>query len=88
MKVVRRSTGCSPRNRSPPANFWLRWKPIRRGAYRALYAHLLELAKAREDVCGLRLYVERENTNAIRTYEFLGMTDSGYRLYEVDMRED
>jgi GNAT superfamily N-acetyltransferase len=59
----------------------------RRGVYRALYAHLLDLAKAREDVCGLRLYVERENTSAIRTYEFLGMVDSGYRMYEVDTRE-
>ena len=39
---------------------------------------LLELAAAdAEDVCGLRLYVERENTSAHRTYEFLGMVDSG-----------
>ena len=59
----------------------------RRGVYRALYAHLLERAREREDVCGLRLYVERENTSAIRTYEFLGMVDSGYRMYEVDTRK-
>ena len=59
----------------------------RRGVYRALYAHLLELARAREDVCGLRLYVERENTSAIRTYEFLGMVDSGYRMYEAETRK-
>jgi len=40
------------------------------------------LAKAAPEVCGLRLYVERENVNAQRTYEFLGMADPGYRMYE------
>lgn len=57
----------------------------RRGVYRALYAHVLALAKAEADVCGLRLYVERENIGAIRTYEFLGMRDSGYRLLEAEL---
>ena len=59
----------------------------RKGVYRALYGYLLTLAKAREDVCGLRLYVERENVSAQRTYEFLGMVDAGYRMYEVETRE-
>ena len=54
----------------------------RRGAYRALYAHLLELAQADPDVTGVRLYVERENTSAKRTYELLGMRDAGYDIYE------
>jgi GNAT superfamily N-acetyltransferase len=57
----------------------------RRGVYRALYAHVLALAKAEGGVCGLRLYVERDNANALRTYEALGMRDSGYRLLEVDL---
>ena len=59
----------------------------RKGVYRALYAHVLAIAKARDDVRGLRLYVERENSNAQRTYELLGMLDAGYRMYEVDLRE-
>ncbi len=54
----------------------------RRGVYCALYAHVHALAKAAPDVCGLRLYVERDNANAQRTYESLGMRDAGYRLYE------
>ena len=57
----------------------------RRGVYRALYAHVLALARAEADVRGLRLYVERDNVRAIRTYEFLGMHDSGYRLLEVEL---
>ncbi len=55
----------------------------RRGVYRGLYVHLYEEAKATSDVCGLRLYVERENQTAMKTYESLGMVDAGYRLYET-----
>jgi ribosomal protein S18 acetylase RimI-like enzyme len=55
----------------------------RRGVYRALYAHVLALAQADPEVRGLRLYVEEENTNARRTYEFLGMKHAGYAMYET-----
>ena len=58
----------------------------RKGVYRALYAHVLELARAQEDVGGLRLYVDRQNISALRTYEFLGMIDAGYRMYEVELQ--
>jgi GNAT superfamily N-acetyltransferase len=59
----------------------------RKGVYRALYDYVLTLARADDGVCGLRLYVERENVSAQRTYEFLGMADAGYRMYEVDTRK-
>ena len=42
------------------------------------------LAQATPDVCGLRLYVERDNANAQRTYESLGMRDAGYAMYEAE----
>jgi len=57
----------------------------RRGVYRALYDHVLALARVESDVCGIRLYVERDNLPALRTYEALGMEDSGYRLLEVEL---
>ena len=57
----------------------------RRGVYRALYAHVLELAQADPEVRGLRLYVEQDNTNARRTYEFLGMQHPGYAMYEKNL---
>ncbi len=57
-------------------------KHRRRGVYRALYEYVLALAKATPEVCGIRLYVERENANAQRTYESLGMRDAGYAMYE------
>ncbi len=57
----------------------------RKGVFRALYAHVQ--AKAQPDVCGLRLYVIRENTRAIDTYRNLGMTVSDYLLCEDDWAE-
>jgi ribosomal protein S18 acetylase RimI-like enzyme len=59
----------------------------RRGVYRALYAHVLALAKADPDVRGIRLYVERENVNAMRTYEGLGMLDAGYAMFEASFAD-
>ena len=54
----------------------------RGGVLRALYAHVHGLAAATREVCGLRLYVERDNAVAQRTYAALGMRDAGYRVYE------
>ena len=53
----------------------------RRGIYRRLYEFVKELAAA-QGVCGFRLYVEKENRIAQRTYEQLGMTESHYVMYE------
>ena len=58
----------------------------RRGVYRALYAHVRALAEADAGVCGIRLYVEKDNRNARSTYEALGMQDAHYRIYEQDTR--
>lgn len=57
----------------------------RQGVYRALFRHVLALARQAGDVYGLRLYVERENVLAQRTYEQLGMRDAGYRMYEIPL---
>lgn len=58
----------------------------RAGVFRALYAHVRALATARRDVIGLRLYVERENSDAMATYTALGMQDAGYRIFEATTR--
>jgi GNAT superfamily N-acetyltransferase len=54
----------------------------RRGVFRALFEHLRQLVGADESLKGLRLYVERNNRDACRTYEALGMDGEHYRLYE------
>ncbi len=50
--------------------------------YRALHDEAVRQAKADSTVCGIRLYVERENSHAKQVYEKVGMTRSHYDLFE------
>ena len=52
------------------------------GVYRSLHDHIRSLARGRGDVCGLRLYVHRDNVGAMETYDSLGMSVTEYRLCE------
>jgi len=54
----------------------------RHGTFRAIYAHITELAHADPNVRGLRLYVLDRNKRARATYEALGMANSCYLVYE------
>ncbi len=54
----------------------------RMGLYRRLYDHVRNLAATEPEVCGFRLYVEKDNTRAQATYSTLGMVETDYRLYE------
>ncbi|NMG09886.1 GNAT family N-acetyltransferase [Brasilonema sp. UFV-L1] len=57
----------------------------RQGIYRRLYEFVKEKARKEQNelrICGFRLYVEHQNTVAQKTYEALGMKDTGYKLYE------
>lgn len=54
----------------------------RRGVYRALYDWVRERARASGECCGFRLYVEKDNGRAQRTYESLGMHRCDYLMYE------
>jgi len=55
----------------------------RRGVFRSLYAHVTEAAAREPDVCGFRLYVERENHDAQATYRAMGMRETDYLLLEA-----
>lgn len=55
-----------------------------KGIYSQLYNKVKELAKADDNVCGLRLYVDNDNKNAQKAYTRLGMTKTNYLLYEED----
>lgn len=54
----------------------------RSGVFRTLYRDTECLARDTDGVVGLRLYVEKENRVAKRTYVSLGMRDSGYKLLQ------
>lgn len=56
----------------------------RDGVFRALFRHVEQLAEGDSGVCGIRLYVERENERAQATYRHCGLQDAGYVVMEVD----
>lgn len=56
----------------------------RTGVYRALHGFVLEKARAEKDVCGVRLYVEKQNERAQATYRAMGMSAAHYDIYEID----
>jgi len=60
----------------------------KKGVYSRLHQHLVQEARACGDVFGVRLYVDRENNRARRTYERLGMLPARYDLYEADIGEN
>jgi len=55
----------------------------RLGIYRKMYAHIRQAASANGNVCGLRLYVERDNQRAQTTYSSLGMSKTHYLIFET-----
>ena len=56
----------------------------RRGVYSRMHAHVREAALKDGHACGLRLYVEKDNTGAQATYGRLGMRETDYRLFEEE----
>ena len=55
-----------------------------RGVFKVLHAHIEQLAMKRKDVCGLRLYVDGDNTKAKEVYARLGLQATHYELWETD----
>ncbi len=52
------------------------------GIFRKMYAHLKKQVKHREDLGGLRLFVDRSNLRAQAVYRSIGMQNDHYLLYE------
>lgn len=53
----------------------------RGGVFRAMYAEVERRARTTPGVIGLRLYVERDNARALKTYAALGMEEEPYRMF-------
>jgi GNAT superfamily N-acetyltransferase len=56
----------------------------RRGVYSALHRQVAQAAREAGGVCGIRLYVEQDNTIAQQVYESLEMHRTRYQMYEVE----
>lgn len=52
------------------------------GIYRKLYQEVKRRARREANVCGFRLYVEKENRVAQKAYRALGMTETHYKVFE------
>jgi len=52
--------------------------------YKKLYTEVLKSAKDSGKVCGVRLYVDKENIIAQKVYSKLGMNKSDYLFFEDD----
>ncbi|MCH8011922.1 MAG: GNAT family N-acetyltransferase [Candidatus Marinimicrobia bacterium] len=60
----------------------------RMGVYHQLYEKVIDLAKEKGDVCGIRLYVEKSNHSALKTYQSLVMTETHYIMMETQFAEN
>jgi ribosomal protein S18 acetylase RimI-like enzyme len=56
----------------------------RRGIYRKMHNAVLSQARNQRDVCGVRLYVEKENTLAQMVYQKVGLLRTPYEVFEED----
>ena len=56
----------------------------RNGVYRRLHDTVVEMGKADQKMCGIRLYVARDNRAAQTVYRRVGLTPSMYDVYEDD----
>lgn len=52
------------------------------GIFRDLYDYVRKLAESDANVCGMRIYVEKNNKTAQETYKKLGMKETNYLLFE------
>lgn len=59
-----------------------KWR--RRGIFRRMHQTVIQEARVRPDVCGVRLYVDKDNPIAQAAYERLGLIRSAYQIYESD----
>jgi len=75
-------------------NGWFWWiqsvyvRPEHRGSglYGRMYEFVRSMASTAGNVCGFRLYVEKENEKAQRVYEKLGMDRTYYLMYEQETK--
>jgi len=53
-----------------------------RGIYRQLYEFVKDSSEKAGNVCGFRLYVEKQNEHAQNVYQKVGMNETYYLMYE------
>ncbi len=54
----------------------------RRGIFQGLFEHVFAAAQKQGDVASIRLYVEKSNGPALKSYARMGMKETHYRILE------
>ncbi len=54
----------------------------KKGVFKMLYEHLKNIVNEKEELKGLRLFVDKTNLRAIKVYKKIGMTNEHYELFE------
>lgn len=67
--------------------WWLQSVYVRRefresGIFNAMYQHLKDIVANQPEVMGIRLYVDKTNTNAQKVYQKKGLSHHHYDMYE------
>ncbi len=55
-----------------------------KGVFKKLYTYIKDMCDRDNNICGIRLYVEKENYTAQKTYESLEMEQCNYYMYEYE----
>ena len=58
----------------------------RKGVFKQLWSFTINLASGNPEVCGMRLYVEKDNKLAQATYRSIGMQATNYLVYETTLK--
>ena len=54
----------------------------KKGVFKTMYLHMKNIVQKDKNIWGLRLYVDKTNTNARKVYEIMGMDCNHYMLFE------
>lgn len=54
----------------------------KKGIFKMMYDNVISIIRENPDLIGLRLYVDKSNTRAMKVYESMGMDGSHYTVYE------
>ncbi len=58
----------------------------RKGIFKKLWSFTMNLASDHPNVCGIRLYVEKDNKPAQETYRSIGLDATNYLVFETTLR--
>lgn len=63
---------------------YIRPEHRKKGLFRQMYQHILDVARTK-NIREVRLYVDKDNVEAQKVYESLGMIQSHYLMYEIEL---